>query len=154
MSVLGGIGYILSLIPIANLVAPVLIGIAWLRAGSKTGQTVFKATGSLMIVNFLITLGLVVFLFGSLLPLLLMLPFTGGVDFLSPESFEQMFGPNLFGIFGIVAVSGLVLAVLSFVTFVLEIVSHFRAATVLNSRWFRRAAWMRITLVIVLIVIV
>ncbi|MCX8202095.1 MAG: hypothetical protein N3H84_08370, partial [Candidatus Caldarchaeum sp.] len=49
---------------------------------------------------------------------------------------------------------GLVLAVLSFVTFVLEIVSHFRAATVLNSRWFRRAAWMRITLVIVLIVIV
>ena len=49
---LGGIGYILTLIPYANLAALILTAIAWIMMGRDTKQTLFTVTGILMIITF------------------------------------------------------------------------------------------------------
>ena len=40
---LGGIGYILMLIPYANFIGAILAAIAWIMMGSDTRQGIFKA---------------------------------------------------------------------------------------------------------------
>jgi hypothetical protein len=46
---LGGIGYILLLIPFTSIIGLLLVGIAWIMAGREEKQGIFKATGILSI---------------------------------------------------------------------------------------------------------
>ncbi|MCS7133453.1 MAG: hypothetical protein NZ921_01440 [Candidatus Caldarchaeum sp.] len=152
MKILGGIGYILSLIPIANFVAPILIGIAWFQAGSRSGQTIFRATGVLFIVTYLAALGLVAFLFGTIFSVIFTLPFAG--DSLLTEQLLSNLLLNVSGFVTGFIFLALVVGVLGLTTIVLELVSHFRAADVFRSAWFRRAGWLRIITIILIVVFV
>ena len=59
---LGGVGYVLALIPLVNIVSPILIGLAWLRMGSATGQGVFRRAGIFMIASFVVLIALLAML--------------------------------------------------------------------------------------------
>ncbi|MEN2974241.1 MAG: hypothetical protein ABDH32_01530 [Candidatus Caldarchaeales archaeon] len=145
---LGGIGYILSLIPFVNIVGSILVGIGWIMAGNDTRNGIFKATGIVLLVTLILGIGLIGILF----------PFIGGVLMSGFMGLEPEFSPRLFsnllqslGLF-ITLISGI--AVLAIVGWVLELISHFRASKVYNVKWFGRAGWMRIISLIVAIIIV
>ncbi|MCS7126127.1 MAG: hypothetical protein NZ929_04370 [Aigarchaeota archaeon] len=142
---IGGIGYILLLIPFVNFIGSILVAIAWIMAGGDTKQGIFKATGVLMITVMALSLVLVATLF----------PFMGvmmGQDLwgVTPSLPPDMFS-YLYGALGIFLIIFAVMAVLGIVEWILELVSHFRAASVYNVKWFRRAGWMRIITIITLV---
>jgi len=153
LKILGGIGYILSIIPVVNIVAPVLIGIAWFQAGRNTGQSLFKATGVLMIVTFVALMGVLAFFFGSIFSILLALPVVNGFKEITPDVFFTIM-PDIVGIFAAFILGAIMLAALGMASFVLEVASHFRAGTVFRSAWFRRAGWMRIIVILLIVVFV
>ncbi len=153
MKILGGIGYILNLIPLVNFVAPILIGIAWIQMGGKTRITLFKATGAFYISTFILAVAVVAFLFGSLFDVFSMVSAGMGGQPLDPQLLEIMLG-RLLGNFLAILILGIVVAVIGFISFVLELAAHFRAGSVFNVRWFKAAAWLRIVLIIIGILIV
>lgn len=140
---LGGIGYILALIPLINFVGLILIAIAWIMMGGETRQGVFKAAGILMIIMMVASAAGYV----ALLPMFGMLGF-GGFGGTFPSA------PSVFGAFTGLLILLIVVAVLGLITFILELISHFRAANIYGVAWFRRAAWMRIIAIILMIIII
>lgn len=73
MRLLGGLGYVFSLIPFLNIAAPILIGIAWFQMGGRTGQRLFRATGVLMIATFVVAVASALVSVQSLLLIALLL---------------------------------------------------------------------------------
>ncbi|MEM2973216.1 MAG: hypothetical protein QXS50_03575 [Candidatus Caldarchaeum sp.] len=147
LKTVGGLGYIFSIIPVLNLVAPFLIGVAWFQMGGRTRQTLFRATGVFIIITYVAALGIIGAFAATFLPLIFSVASLGEAapitDVLSVLSTVAVFG-----------LVGFVVAVFGFVSFILELVSHFRASGVFFSKWFRRAAWMRILSIIIAIVLV
>jgi hypothetical protein len=153
MSVLGGVGYILNIIPLANIVAPLLIGIAWYQMGSRTGQNLLRATGILMVLTFVTSVGFLVFFLGSIIGVIMSAPFALGGEDISSAVAAALF-PQIMGYLAVFLAAAVALAALGLATVVLELLSHFRAAKVLNSVWFRRAAVLRIIMLILVLVFV
>lgn len=136
---LGGIGYILSFVPYVGFAALILVAIAWIMMGSETRQTIFKAAGILMI------LSAVAFIF-LLVPLPFLIPlslasFTPPSDSLAGA--PQLFG-ELIGALGALIVAIIAVAAIGVASFVVELVSHFRASQIFGVSWFKYAGWMRI----------
>lgn len=142
MRLLGGLGYVFSLIPFLNIVAPILIGIAWFQMGGRTGQRLFRATGVLMIATFVVAVASALVSVQSLLLIALLLSMS------EPQMFD------LLPLLGRFLAAFIALAAVGLATFVLELISHFRASGLYASSWFRRAAWMRIATVALLAVLV
>jgi len=140
---LGGLGYIFAVIPFLNFIAPVLVGLAWILMGRDTRNGVFTATGVLMII--LLVIGAAVFL---ILPfqILPIMPLTGGMEAPPSAVFQMLQMAWLLIIIGVIA------AVFGLIVFILELVSHFRAAAVFNNKWFKYAAWLRIIAVVIAVV--
>jgi hypothetical protein len=156
---LGGVGYVLALIPLVNVVSPILIGMAWLRMGSATGQGVFRRAGIFMIASFVVLIALLAMLSTLLLPLLGVIMGFGTGDLSSILSALNLFGssPLAFGLLGSAfALLGLALVaiVVTIIAFVLELVSHFRAAGLFDNKWFRWGGWMRIVAVALTVAVI
>jgi hypothetical protein len=156
---LGGLGYILALIPLVNVVSPILIGIAWLRMSSATGQGVFRRAGIFMIASFVVLIALLAMLSTLLLPLLGVIMGFGAGDLSSILSVLNLFGssPLTFGLLGSAfALLGLALAaiVVTIIAFVLELVSHFKAAGLFGNKWFRWGGWMRVVAVVLTVAVI
>ncbi len=150
MKTIGGIGYILSLIPVVNLVSPVLVGIAWYQMGSRTQKTVFKATGVFMIATFLAAAAFIAIFSAIFLPILTTAFAAGGMGVVDPSILVAPILGSLLAFVGFAVVLG----VFGLVVFVLELVSHFRAAGLYGNKWFSRAAWLRIIAVILVFVVI
>jgi hypothetical protein len=153
---LGGVGYVLALIPLVNVVSPILIGMAWLRMGSATGQGVFRRAGIFMIASFVVLIALLAML--STLLLGVIMGFGTG-DLSSILSALNLFGssPLAFGLLGSAfALLGLALVaiVVTIIAFVLELVSHFKAAGLFDNKWFRWGGWMRIVAVALTVAVI
>ena len=146
---LGGIGYILLMIPFVNLVGYILVGIAWIMAGTDVKQGLFKATGIIMIITMVLSGVMIALFFPTITYLMSGLPFGEPSSFVPPRMFEEFFGA-----IGLFLILGAVMAVLGLIEWILELVSHFRAASVYNVKWFRRAGWMRIITVIIAIIVI
>lgn len=145
MKIVGGVGYILSLIPLVNIVAPILIAIAWIQMGGRTKQNLFRATGILMLVTFILGAVLIISIFATLSNLI-----ANPLIVLSVESLEELL-PQIIGNLAIFVLMVLGVAALSITSFILELASHFRAGNIFNLRWFAAAAWLRIVLIIITI---
>lgn len=145
---LGGIGYILMFIPFVSIVGLILVGIAWIMAGSDTKQGIFKATGILMFINMIISAIILVILFSFIQNLMSGLSL-GWYPSIPPGLFSEFLETV-----GLLLLLAGVSAVLALVVWIIELVSHFRAATVYNVRWFKRAGWMRIITVVVGVIII
>jgi hypothetical protein len=153
MKILGGIGYILNLIPIVNFIAPILIGIAWIQMGGKTRITLFKAAGAFYIATFIIAIAVIAIFFGA---------FLDNMPIISAAIAGQEFDPSLAGMVLVrllgmaltLVVLGIVLGIIGLITFILELAAHFRAGSVFNVAWFKAAAWLRILLIIIVILLV
>ncbi|MEM4334901.1 MAG: hypothetical protein QXH04_03735, partial [Candidatus Caldarchaeum sp.] len=70
LKTVGGLGYIFSIIPVLNLVAPFLIGVAWFQMGGRTRQTLFRATGVFIIITYVAALGFLAVFAATFLPLI------------------------------------------------------------------------------------
>ena len=134
---LGGIGYILGLIPYIGLISPILVAVAWILMGRDTGERVFTILGILMIM----TCSLAIAVAAWLIFLLIWPPAPWGMDGAHGIPAQLL---------GIVIVI-LLLAGLATASFILDIMAHFRAGRIFNSRWFRAAGWARIILAAALI---
>ncbi|MDJ0269146.1 MAG: hypothetical protein NXY59_01095 [Aigarchaeota archaeon] len=135
---LGGIGYILMLIPFANIIAPILVGIAWILMGRDVQRGVMIAAGVLIIIIYVVAIGVV------LSPPMMLTSMLGG--FVDPTALSSLFlivGPLM-----------IVLALLGFIAGILEIAANFSAASTLNVKWFRYAGWMRIIAIILALIFV
>ena len=132
--ILGGIGYILSLIPFINFIGGILAGIGWLGLGKKTGDGVFKATGVLMIISSILGLGLLIAVFSTMGAM----PTVG-----SPEEIIGI----LAGLTVTLIIIGCVAAVIGIVMFILQVVSFFRAGKKFNKGAFKAAGWLSIIFV-------
>ncbi|MEM2547542.1 MAG: hypothetical protein QW810_01645 [Nitrososphaerota archaeon] len=135
-------------IPFVNLVGLIIVGIAWIMAGSDTKQGIFKATGILMFINMIMSAIILAILF-PFMRSLMSESLLGGYPSVPPGLFSEFL--NTIGLFLLLAG---VSAVLALVVWIFELVSHFRAATVYDVKWFKRAGWMRIITVIVGIIII
>jgi len=150
MKTFGGIGYVISLIPFVNIASPILVGIAWYQMGSKTGKGLFKATGVFMIITFVVAVGFIVSFAAILLPVFIAALAGGGVPGFDPAVLVS----SMLGSLLVSAGFALILGVLGLVAFILELVSHFRAAGLYRNKWFSRAAWLRIIAVILMFVVI
>lgn len=139
---LGGIGYILMLIPYANFIGAILAAIAWIMMGSETRQGIFKATGILLILSMIVS---------------------GALALLIPMSIPGILGgaaalprllTGLFAFIGLLIAIIAVIAIIALIVFILELVSHFRAAGIFYIKWFKWAAWMRIIAIITAVIAV
>lgn len=135
---LGGIGYILAIIPYANFIGFILIAIAWILMGRGKKQTIFTATGVFMILSGILLAALLV----SFLPLM-------SLATVPPPS-QSFF--NMFTMLGALIAIAIAVAVIALIAFILEIAAHFRAAKIFNVSWFKYAGWMRIIGVIVIVI--
>jgi hypothetical protein len=134
---LGGIGYILGLIPYIGLISPILVAVAWILMGRDTRERIFTILGILMIV----TCSLAIAVAAWLIFLLIWPPAPWGMGGAHGIPAQLL---------GIVIVI-LLLAGLATASFILDIMAHFRAGRIFNSRWFRAAGWARIILAAALI---
>lgn len=146
---LGGIGYILMLIPLVSFVGFIITGIAWIMAGSDTKQGVFKATGVLMFINMILSITMLAIWFPLLQNLISGFSIDGYPSVPPPGLFTELL--ETFWLFILLVATA---AVLGLVEWILELVSHFRAASIFNVKWFRRAGWMRIITVIVAVIVI
>ena len=148
---LGGIGYILMLIPlyvnfIAFLIALILVAIAWIMMGRDLKQTLFTVTGVLMIITFVMSIVLIGVVFtmipgfipGAMQPPLKMPP----TEYLK----------NIFAFTGILTAIGLATAIMELAGLIAEIASHFRASKIFQNTWFKVGGWLRIATIIVAVI--
>ena len=144
MRTIGGIGYILSLIPLVNIAAPILVGIAWLQMGGRTGTRVFKATGVLMLIQFAASIAFFITFPILILSSLFLFPSSP----LAAGSFSEDMTTELLKNVLALVILGVVVGAIAIAAFILELISHFRAAGIFNVKWFRYAAWLRIASII------
>ena len=133
----GGIGYLLSFIPYVNVIAWIVVAIAWILMGRDTREKIFTATGILMIIAFALGVSFLALILVMLPSLALLMP--GSMTGRPPlQSFKNLSHLMAF------AIMGLILAGIAIVTAILEIISHFRAGRIFNNTWFKLAGWFRI----------
>ncbi len=137
---LGGIGYVLGLVPYVSFISSILVAIAWILMGKDTREKIFTILGVLTLVMFAFAIALVAFA-ATLFLSFLMAGYAAGAAV----------GQVLSRVWGLIAVA-LVLVGLAIAVFVLDIVAHFRAGKIFDNRWFKVAGWMRIILIIVAVV--
>ncbi|MEM3032450.1 MAG: hypothetical protein QXK39_06025 [Nitrososphaerota archaeon] len=147
MKIIGGLGYILALVPLVNIVSPILISIAWIQMGGRTRQTLFKVTGAAILGTFIIAIAFIALFLSTLFSMI-------AIPVISAEelalNYMQLLMENLI-LFLIFAV---VMGVLAIGVFVLEVAAHFRASAIYSLGWFRAAAWLRIVTVIAVILLI
>lgn len=141
---LGGIGYILQFVPYVNAVSSILVAIAWILMGRDTKENIFTVLGILMLVMFALSIGFIAWMILSLMAM----GFTVGAMTM-PGMMQP--GQILGQLWGIIAFAIIILA-LALISFILDIVAHFRAGRIFDNRWFRLAGWMRIGLIIALVI--
>jgi len=143
---LGGIGYILTLIPYANLAALILTAIAWIMMGRDTKQTLFTVTGILMIITFamnIAALGAIFTAIPEIIPGVTRHPTEiPPPEFLKkPLAFAKIFVPI-----------GVAAAAVGLASLIAEIASHFRASRIFQNTWFKVGGWLRIATIIVAVI--
>lgn len=146
---LGGIGYILLLIPFISIIGLILVGIAWMMAGRDVKQGIFKATGILLITITILT----IILMASWLPMIGSLLTSMLSGRYPPIPSPRLLQESLWAI-GLFLTVAVILTIVGMAGGVLELVSHFRAAKIYSVKWFRRAGWMRIITIIALAIVV
>jgi len=143
---LGGIGYILMLIPYVNFIALILIAIAWIMMGRDTKQTLFTVTGILMIIMFAMSIAVVGVLF-TMIP-----GFMPGTMRPPAEVPPMEFLKKIFAFTGIFVAIGLTLAIIGLAELIAEIASHFRASKIFQNTWFKVGGWLRIATIIMAVI--
>jgi len=132
---IGGIGYILSLVPYASVIASILVAVAWIMMGRDTRERVFMITGALLLASFALGIVILAMLFTAV-PLLITSSATG------LEIFRRL-GSFLIS-FLVVALIG---AAIALAALIFEIASHFRAGKIFQNTWLKLGGWMRIALI-------
>ena len=143
---LGGIGYILTLIPYANLAALILTAIAWIMMGRDTKQTLFTVTGILMIITFamnIAALGAIFTAIPGIIPGVMRQP----TEIPPPEFLKE-----ILGFAGIFVAIGVAAAAVGLASLIAEIASHFRASGIFQNTWFKVGGWLRIATIIVAVI--
>lgn len=143
---IGGIGYILTLIPYVNLIALVLVAIAWIMMGRDRKQTIFTATGILMIITFVMSIaltGVVFTIMPGFMPRTMRPPLE-----MPPTEYLK----NIFAFAGILVAIGLATAIIGLAGLIAEIISHFRAAEIFQNTWFKVGGWLRIATIVVAVI--
>ena len=143
---LGGIGYILTLIPYVNFIALILIAIAWIMMGRDTEQRLFTVTGILMIIAFAMSIAVVGVIFAAIPGLLpgAARPPTG----VPPTEYLR----KVFAFVGPLIAIGLAMAVIGLASLIAEIASHFRASGIFQNTWFKVGGWLRIAAIIMVVI--
>ena len=143
---LGGIGYILTLIPYVNFIALILIAIAWIMMGRDTEQRLFTVTGILMIIAFAMSIAVVGVIFAAIPGLLpgAARPPTG----IPPTEYLR----KVFAFVGPLIAIGLAMAVIGLASLIAEIASHFRASGIFQNTWFKVGGWLRIAAIIMVVI--
>ena len=143
---LGGIGYILTLIPYVNFIALILIAIAWIMMGRDTKQTLFTVTGILMIITFAMSIAAIGAMFTAIPGFIpgAAQPPTG----VPPTEFLK----NILAFTGILVAIGLAMAVIGLAGLIAEIASHFRASKIFQNTWFKVGGWLKIASVIMAVI--
>ena len=135
---LGGIGYILNFIPYVNAVSAILVGIAWIMMGRETREKVFTALGIMLIILFAGGIGIAITMFASIFAF-------APMGAMGPEARPfTRFG----AMFGVLITVGVVILAIALTTMVLDIIAHFRAARIFDSKWFKLGGWLRIGAII------
>jgi len=143
---LGGIGYILMLIPYVNFIALILIAIAWIMMGRDTKQTLFTVTGILMIIAFALSIAAVGAIFTAIPGLI------PGAARPPTEVPPTEYLKRIFAFVGPLVAIGLAMAVIGLASLIAEIASHFRASRIFQSTWFKVGGWLRIATIIVAVI--
>lgn len=134
----GGVGYLLSLMPPINLVSWIVVAIAWILTGRNTRKKIFTATGALILVSTISGASLIAASFVVLpasLALLLQSRFGA-----APAQLIQDMG-QLLVVFGPLA---LIMVTSAIAALVLEIASHFQAGKLFKNTWFKLAGLLRV----------
>jgi len=143
---LGGIGYILTLIPYANLAALILTAIAWIMMGRDTKQTLFTVTGILMIITFamnIAALGAIFTAIPGIIPGVMRQP----TEIPPPEFLKETLA-----FAGIFVAIGVAAAAVGLASLIAEIASHFRASGIFQNTWFKVGGWLRIVTIIMVVI--
>jgi len=143
---LGGIGYILMLIPYVNFIALILIAIAWIMMGRDTEQRLFTVTGILMIIAFAMSIAAVGVIFTAIPGLLpgAARPPTG----VPPTEYLK----KAFAFVGPLVAIGLAMVIIGLASLIAEIASHFRASGIFQNTWFKVGGWLRIATIIMVVI--
>ena len=143
---LGGIGYILTLIPYANLAALILTAIAWIMMGRDTKQTLFTVTGILMIITFamnIAALGAIFTAIPGIIPGVMRQP----TEIPPPEFLKE-----ILAFAGIFVAIGVAAAAVGLASLIAEIASHFRASGIFQNTWFKVGGWLRIATIVMVVI--
>lgn len=123
-------------------ISSILVAVAWIMMGRDTREKVFTALGILLIALFAASIIMVLTIFASIFALIPMgmmapraAPFAGLGTFLGT----------------IIAVAVVILAIVLAIL-VLDIIAHFRAARIFDSKWFKLGGWFRIATIIALVI--
>ena len=143
---LGGIGYILMLIPYANLAALILTAIAWIMMGRDTKQTLFTVTGILMIITFAMSIAAVGTIFTAIPGII------PGVMRQPTEIPPPEFLKETLAFAGIFVAIGVAAAAVGLASLIAEIASHFRASGIFQNTWFKVGGWLRIATIIMIVI--
>ena len=145
---LGGIGYILTLIPYVNFIALILIAITWIMMGRDMEQRLFTVTGILMIIAFAMSIAAVGVIFTAIPGLLpgVARPPTG----MPPTEYLR----KVFAFVGPLIAIGLAVFVIGLASLIAEIASHFRASGIFQNTWFKVGGWLRIVTIIMVVIAV
>ena len=146
---LGGIGYILTLIPYVNFIALILIAIAWIMMGRDTKQTLFTVTGILMIITFAMSIAVVGAIFATFGAIFTAIPGTTRppTEVLPPEFLKKMLA--FAGIYVAIVVAA---AAVGLASLIAEIASHFRASGIFQNTWFKVGGWLRIATIVMVVI--
>ena len=143
---LGGIGYILTLIPYVNFIALILTAIAWIMMGRDTKQTLFTVTGILMIIAFAMSIAAIGAIFTAIPGII------PGVMRQPTEIPPPEFLKETLAFAGIFVAIGVAAAAVGLASLIAEIASHFRASGIFQNTWFKVGGWLRIATIIVAVI--
>ncbi|RLE98630.1 MAG: hypothetical protein DRJ63_07400 [Thermoprotei archaeon] len=138
--ILGGLGYILSIIPVVNFIGGLLVGAGWLSLGGRARDGLFKATGIFILLSSVLGIAGVAVMFVAL----------GGLPTVtSPEEVGALIASMSLTILGLLIVAG----ILGLISFILQVASFFRAGKKFDNGAFRAAGWLSIITVLLGIII-
>ena len=146
---LGGIGYILTLIPYVNFIALILIAITWIMMGRDTQQRIFTVTGILMIIAFAMSIAVVGAIFATVGAIFTAIP---GAARPPTEVLPPEFLKKILAFAGIYVAIGVAAAAVGLASLIAEIASHFRASGIFQNTWFKVGGWLRIATVIMVVI--
>jgi len=146
---LGGIGYILTLIPYVNFIALILIAIAWIMMGRDTKQTLFTVTGILMVITFALSIAVVGAIFATVGAIFTAIPGTTRppTEVPPPEFLKRILA--FAGIYVAIVVAA---AAVGLASLIVETASHFRASGIFQNTWFKVGGWLRIATIIMVVI--